>query len=225
MVERRQTLPVLANLLVQVQDGRLSLTGTDLDGNPVTPGLPMALLAEVTQAIADEIDALGAEHERHDERARPVGILDADPVDLGDRLREKRRRLEEPGRFDTAERERDPRADPRHDGGRTDGSAPARDSREVATLENPHDLGGRCVRMTDADTAQMREHDRSLHGEHAIERADRKGMLGRSFGWQTARPRRIVGEGVDAVDSLGHAHNRTTPRRARAEKRGGAPFR
>lgn len=31
VVERRQTLPVLANLLVQVQDGQLSLTGTDLE--------------------------------------------------------------------------------------------------------------------------------------------------------------------------------------------------
>ena len=31
VVERRQTLPVLANLLVQVESGRLSLTGTDLE--------------------------------------------------------------------------------------------------------------------------------------------------------------------------------------------------
>ena len=31
VVERRQTLPVLANLLVKVSDGRLSLTGTDLE--------------------------------------------------------------------------------------------------------------------------------------------------------------------------------------------------
>ncbi|HEY4556302.1 MAG TPA: DNA polymerase III subunit beta [Lysobacter sp.] len=31
VVERRQTLPVLANLLVQVQGGQLSLTGTDLE--------------------------------------------------------------------------------------------------------------------------------------------------------------------------------------------------
>ena len=31
VVERRQTLPVLANLLVQVKDGRLALTGTDLE--------------------------------------------------------------------------------------------------------------------------------------------------------------------------------------------------
>lgn len=31
VVERRQTLPVLANFLVQVQDGQLSLTGTDLE--------------------------------------------------------------------------------------------------------------------------------------------------------------------------------------------------
>jgi len=35
VVERRQTLPVLANLLVQVRDGQLSLTGTDLEGAPV----------------------------------------------------------------------------------------------------------------------------------------------------------------------------------------------
>ena len=31
VVERRQTLPVLANLLVQVEDGNLSMTGTDLE--------------------------------------------------------------------------------------------------------------------------------------------------------------------------------------------------
>ena len=31
VVERRQTLPVLANLLVQVDNGALSLTGTDLE--------------------------------------------------------------------------------------------------------------------------------------------------------------------------------------------------
>jgi DNA polymerase-3 subunit beta len=31
VVERRQTLPVLANLLVKVADGRLSFTGTDLE--------------------------------------------------------------------------------------------------------------------------------------------------------------------------------------------------
>jgi DNA polymerase-3 subunit beta len=31
VVERRQTLPVLANLLVQVKDGQLSLTGSDLE--------------------------------------------------------------------------------------------------------------------------------------------------------------------------------------------------
>ena len=31
VVERRQTLPVLANLLVQVRDGQLALTGTDLE--------------------------------------------------------------------------------------------------------------------------------------------------------------------------------------------------
>ena len=30
-VERRQTLPVLANVLLQVEDGQLSITGTDLE--------------------------------------------------------------------------------------------------------------------------------------------------------------------------------------------------
>ena len=31
VVERRQTLPVLANLLMRVRDGQLSMTGTDLE--------------------------------------------------------------------------------------------------------------------------------------------------------------------------------------------------
>ena len=31
VVERRQTLPVLANLLVRVRDGQVSMTGTDLE--------------------------------------------------------------------------------------------------------------------------------------------------------------------------------------------------
>ena len=31
VVERRQTLPVLSNLLLQVKDGQLSMTGTDLE--------------------------------------------------------------------------------------------------------------------------------------------------------------------------------------------------
>src|SRR6202021_1354093 len=31
LLERRQTLPVLANLLVKVADGKVSMTGTDLE--------------------------------------------------------------------------------------------------------------------------------------------------------------------------------------------------
>ena len=31
VVERRHTLPVLANVLLQLEDGQLSLTGTDLE--------------------------------------------------------------------------------------------------------------------------------------------------------------------------------------------------
>ncbi|MGD8547754.1 MAG: DNA polymerase III subunit beta, partial [Thiohalophilus sp.] len=31
VVERRQTLPILSNILVSIEDGKLTLTGTDLE--------------------------------------------------------------------------------------------------------------------------------------------------------------------------------------------------
>lgn len=49
VVERRQTLPVLANLLAQVRDGQLSLTGTDLEVEMVArAGVDDAQDGEVT---------------------------------------------------------------------------------------------------------------------------------------------------------------------------------
>ncbi len=48
VVERRQTLPVLANLLVQVQDGKVAFTGTDLE-------VEMLASIEVGQAQDGEI--------------------------------------------------------------------------------------------------------------------------------------------------------------------------
>ena len=45
VVERRQTLPVLANLLVVVDDSGVSLTGTDLE---------VELVARVTEGVAVE---------------------------------------------------------------------------------------------------------------------------------------------------------------------------
>ena len=48
VVERRQTLPVLANFLVQVQNGQLSLTGTDLE-------VEMIARAPVEDAVDGEI--------------------------------------------------------------------------------------------------------------------------------------------------------------------------
>ena len=48
VVERRQTLPVLANFLVQVKDGQLSLTGTDLE-------VEMIARAAVDDAVDGEI--------------------------------------------------------------------------------------------------------------------------------------------------------------------------
>ena len=64
VVERRQTLPVLANLLVQVKDGQLSLTGTDLEVEMVSRVLvddaqdgettiPARKLFEIIRALPD----------------------------------------------------------------------------------------------------------------------------------------------------------------------------
>ena len=64
VVERRQTLPVLANLLVQVQGGLLSLTGTDLEVEMVSrvavddaedgeTTIPARKLFEIVRALPD----------------------------------------------------------------------------------------------------------------------------------------------------------------------------
>lgn len=64
VVERRQTLPVLANLLVRVQDGQLSLTGTDLEVEMVSRAavddaqdgettIPARKLFEIVRALPD----------------------------------------------------------------------------------------------------------------------------------------------------------------------------
>jgi DNA polymerase-3 subunit beta len=64
VVERRQTLPVLANLLVQVRDGQLSLTGTDLEVEMVSRSavddaqdgettIPARKLFDIVRALPD----------------------------------------------------------------------------------------------------------------------------------------------------------------------------
>lgn len=64
VVERRQTLPVLANFLVQVQGGQLSLTGTDLEVEMVSriavedaqdgeTTIPARKLFEIVRALPD----------------------------------------------------------------------------------------------------------------------------------------------------------------------------
>lgn len=64
VVERRQTLPVLANLLAQVRDGQLSLTGTDLEVEMVARSavdeaqdgettIPARKLFEIVRALPD----------------------------------------------------------------------------------------------------------------------------------------------------------------------------
>ncbi|HEY9254545.1 MAG TPA: DNA polymerase III subunit beta [Stenotrophomonas sp.] len=64
VVERRQTLPVLANFLVQVQSGQLSLTGTDLEVEMISriavedaqdgeTTIPARKLFEIVRALPD----------------------------------------------------------------------------------------------------------------------------------------------------------------------------
>ena len=64
VVERRQTLPVLANFLVQVQGGQLSLTGTDLEVEMIARSavddaqdgettIPARKLFEIIRALPD----------------------------------------------------------------------------------------------------------------------------------------------------------------------------
>ncbi|KAF1696196.1 DNA polymerase III subunit beta [Pseudoxanthomonas jiangsuensis] len=64
VVERRQTLPVLANFLVQVHDGQLSLTGTDLEVEMIARAtvedaqdgettIPARKLFEIVRALPD----------------------------------------------------------------------------------------------------------------------------------------------------------------------------
>ncbi len=64
VVERRQTLPVLANFLVQVHDGQLSLTGTDLEVEMIARSavedaqdgettIPARKLFEIVRALPD----------------------------------------------------------------------------------------------------------------------------------------------------------------------------
>ena len=66
VVERRQTLPVLANLLVTVSNGRVSFTGTDLEVEMVAsvspstsePGevtIPARKLFDICRALPDGV--------------------------------------------------------------------------------------------------------------------------------------------------------------------------
>ncbi len=66
VVERRQTLPVLANVLMQARDGQLTLTATDLEvelvaqaGLPADDGeitLPARKLHDILKSLPDEAE-------------------------------------------------------------------------------------------------------------------------------------------------------------------------
>ena len=171
-------------------------------GDELSPvgGARAAAAGGLSGELGHEVDALLAEHQGEHERARTVGVFDRNAVELGQRLREQCRGIQEDDRLDARQRERDARADPRHHGGRAHGGAPGGDGGEVAALEHPHDLRRRGVGVAKPDAAHVRHDRRPLHTQHAVERPDRTRMLGRTLRRQTARPGRVVGHRVDAVD-------------------------
>src|SRR3546814_4449134 len=76
VVERRQTLPVLANLLVQVKDGQLSLTGTDLEVEMIARSavddaqdgettIPARKLFDIVRALPDGSKVAVSRSEEH----------------------------------------------------------------------------------------------------------------------------------------------------------------
>src|SRR3546814_12652429 len=76
VVERRQTLPVLANLLVQVKDGQLSLTGTDLEVEMIARSavddapdgettIPARKLLDIVRALPDGSKVAASQNGHH----------------------------------------------------------------------------------------------------------------------------------------------------------------
>ena len=163
-----------------------------------------SLARSLARQLRDEIDSLLAQHHREHERAGTFGIGDRNAVDLGDGLGEQSGGLEESDGFGTAERERHPGADARNDRRRSDGCTAGGHGGEVAPLEDAHDLDGGGIRVAQANAAQVRNDDRPLDGEDAIEHAHEHRMLVRTGRRKPSPPRCVIGEGVDAVHLVGH---------------------
>ena len=108
VVERRQTLPVLANLLVQIDQGRLTLTGTDLEvemrarvsvdnAEDGATTMPARKLFDIVRALSDgaqlDIKLSGDRVSLHAGRSRftlatlpPEEFPTIDEIDLVDRV-------------------------------------------------------------------------------------------------------------------------------------------
>ena len=59
VVERRQTLPILANVLIQLNDSRLAITGTDLEVEVISQSSPIGdghVAGEVTAPARKLLD-------------------------------------------------------------------------------------------------------------------------------------------------------------------------
>ena len=65
VVERRNTIPILSNVLITAQKGRLSLAATDMD----------LAITEAVDASAAKTGASGADDERHRRRSAVLAKL------------------------------------------------------------------------------------------------------------------------------------------------------
>ena len=90
VVERRQTMPVLANVLLSARDNRLSITGTDLEVELVAASnvavaqagditIPGRKLLDIFRALPEKTSVtLSTEGERVSLRARPQSLYALD---------------------------------------------------------------------------------------------------------------------------------------------------
>ncbi|WP_433862434.1 hypothetical protein [Streptomyces sp. L7] len=140
-----------------------------------------------------------AQHHGEDERAGTRRILDRDAVQFAEGLRVQRGGLQEGGGLQPGERQGHASADRWDDRRGADGRAAGGDRREIAPLEDAGELGGRGLRVPSPQTAQVREDDRALDAEEAVE-----GVVDGARG--VAAAGRTAGRGDEGLGSLAHLY-------------------
>lgn len=127
------------------------------------------LLGQLAAPLTNEVGAFLAEHERQHQGTGAFRIVDRQAVQFGDGLREQRRCLEERGRLHRRERQRGDRPYGRDDGRGAYRRTARGDGGQVAAADEVRDFVGRGIRMPAPDAPQVRQHDRSLHSEKAVD--------------------------------------------------------